>query len=657
VSTSGTAIVAFGAVSALGEGWRAASTGEVGAPAQVAIARDAELEACGLARPFVARVALAARERDGAEDDGSDLLADRATRILVKSLRACIASLDATRPGWRGARVGLALGTSSGGMRTAQTLFARVARGESLSPALAARSAYFGPMLDAVAEIDLAFAPASLVLCACASSVIAIGLASRWLASDECDLVLAGGFDAVSPFVASGFEALQATSTRVPPRPFRLGRDGMALGEGGAVLALVRQEDARDAIAYLRGFGAAADAVHLTAPDRTGSGLARAAEAAIAEAGAPRIDLVSAHATATPFNDAAESRAIARVTGDAGDAIVHAFKAQIGHTLGAAGALESLAAIDALTRGIFPATAGDGARDPDAPARILDRGESGAPRVALKLASAFGGANAALVLAREPSSRARREPHQAWITRAVHVSAAPDLAALAEAVGLPLDKITRADAHVTWSLAALAALAALIGRDAFAGAGIVVGTAAATLETNARFASRLRERGARLVEPRRFPYTSPNAVAGECGVAFGLTGAAFSVGAGLHAAVEALAAAYALVRAGDASQMLVVGVDDVEAVAGAWSSAFGASLVPGAVALLVTRERIGASRARIVSARTSMGPTSASIPTPNAPAGHLALVPLAAPTPPSHVSASSTLLGTHASATLTLSPN
>ena len=639
------AIVAFGAVSALGEGWDAASAGKVGERACVAIAHDAELAACGLARPFAARVAL------GPIDDE----ADRATKILTKSLRACAASLDAARPGWRASRVGLAIGTSSGGMRTAQTLFARVARGESVSPALAARSAYFGPLLDAVADIDMTFSPASLVLCACASSVLAIGLASRWLAGHDCDLVLAGGFDAVSPFVASGFEALRATTAAVPPRPFREGRDGMALGEAGGVLALVREEDARPnhVIGYVCGFGAAADAVHLTAPDRDGTGLARAARAAIEEASGPRIDLVSAHGTATPFNDAAESRAIFQVLGTR-DVPVHAFKAQVGHTLGAAGVLESLVTLDALARGVLPATAGGGAPDPEAPARVLERGESSAPRAALKLASAFGGANAALVLGRE-ASRAQRTEHDAWVTRAARVSAPPDLAALAEATGVPHDRLARADAHVTWSLAAVAALASRIGRDALAGAGVVVGTAAATLETNALFAARLRDRGARFVEPRRFPYTSPNAVAGECGIAFGLTGPGLSVGCGLHAAVEALAVAWALVRAGDAERMVVVAVDDVAELGRAWAATLDVSLSPGAIALLVTRDRGPSSAARIRSAHTVLGP-SRTLPVAGR-AGHLALAALDADVLPRRVTASSILLGTCASATVELVPN
>jgi 3-oxoacyl-[acyl-carrier-protein] synthase-1/3-oxoacyl-[acyl-carrier-protein] synthase II len=383
------AIVAFGAVSALGAGEGAASAGEVGEPARVAIARDEELAASGLARPFAARVAL------GGQEDATD----RATRIFAASFEACARSLDASRPGWRAGRVGLAIGTSSGGMRTAQELFAGIARHEVLEASLAARAAYFGPLLDVVARNGLSFAPASLVLSACASSAVAIGLASRWLEAGECDVALAGGFDALSAFVGAGFEALRATSATTPPRPFRVGRDGMALGEGGAVVALVRAADAVKPLGYVRGFGASADAVHLTAPDRQGAGLLRAARAALAEAGAPRVDLVSAHATATPFNDAAEARALAEV---AGDAVVHAFKAQAGHTLGAAGALESLVALDAMARGILPPTAGEGALDPEAPARLLARAERGNPRTALKLASAFGGANAALVLSADP---------------------------------------------------------------------------------------------------------------------------------------------------------------------------------------------------------------------------------------------------------------
>ena len=107
----------------------------------------------------------------------------------------------------------------------------------------------------------------------------------------------------------------------------------------------------------------------------------------------------------------------------------------------------------------------------------------------------------------------------------------------------------------------------------------------ATLETNALFAARIRERGARAAEPRRFPYTSPNAVAGECSIAFGLTGPSFSVGGGMHAALEALASAAVLVESGDAERIVVVAVDDVGPATRALERLGEPSLQAGAVAV------------------------------------------------------------------------
>ena len=518
------AIVAFGAVSALGEARAAVSAGVPGTCAQVAIGRDDELAKAGLARPFVARAA---------SGDSGD---DRSAWLLEKALRGCLADLDRARPAWRQERVGLILGTSSGGMRAAERAFATLARGERVSDLEAAT--YFGPMARVARRLRRPFDPAVLVLGACASATIAVGLASRWLERESCDVVLAGGFDEVTVFVAAGFESLGAVTASPPPRPFRTDRDGMGLGEGAAVLALARAGERRSS-AIITGFGLASDAVHLTAPDRDGGGLARAASAALAEAGSPPVDLVSAHGTATPFNDAAEFRALVRVLGTEGarSAVVHPFKAQIGHTLGAAGALELLAMADAIERGVLPAAAGSGPLDPDAPARLLERTLLGTPRTALKVSSAFGGANAALVLGRGPAPKQPRRA--AFVHQAVHVDCEPPVERLAETTRMPPDRLLRADALVRLALAAVARLEALTGP--LVGAGIVVGSALATLETNALFAARLRERGARAAEPRRFPYTSPNAVAGQCSIAFGLTGPSFSVGGGMHAALEALA--------------------------------------------------------------------------------------------------------------------
>ena len=289
---SASAVVAFGAVSALGEGARAvAFADDTSGAAPRAIGRDPELAEAGLLRPFCARA-------PGEGQAGPSL--DRATALLLRAARGCAARLDEALPGWRSRRVGLALGTSSGAMRTFE-------RG-----GLAEESVYLSPVVEA----DLAralgvprFAPYSLVLGACASSTLALGLGHGWLSSGACDLVLAGGFDAVSVFVASGFEALRATAGEAGPRPFRRDRDGLALGEGAALLALVRAAEAPPRVrGWVEGFGASCDAAHLTAPDREGAGLARAARGALAEAGCTEVALVSAHGTATSANDAAEAR-------------------------------------------------------------------------------------------------------------------------------------------------------------------------------------------------------------------------------------------------------------------------------------------------------------------------------------------------------------
>lgn len=605
------AIVAFGAVSALGEGSAAVTAGEPGSPARLGIARVAELEGAGLARPFAARVAL---------PEGT---ADRATALLERALGACVAELDDAWPAWRRARVGLVLGTSSGGMRAAEAAFATLARGESLANAEAAT--YFGPFARGARALGMRVDPAMLVLGACASSTIAIGLGARWLERGDCDLVLAGGFDDVTVFVAAGFEALRATTATPPPRPFRAGRDGMALGEGAAVLALVPARvvghERMRARAYVTGFGTSCDAMHLTAPDREGRALSRAVASAMREAGNPRVDLVSPHATATPFNDPAEAHAIASVLRDH-TPVVHPFKAQVGHTLGAAGALELLTCVDAMERGVLPAAAGEGAMDVEQPVRLLERGAAGSPRVGLKLSSAFGGANAALVVS---ASRGKpREARPVYVGAAVHVPRVPELDELASLTGVAADRLGRTDGLVRLALASIARLkGAGVDLDG-AGAGVVVGTALATVETNALFAARIRERGGRAAEPRRFPYTSPNAVAGECSIVFGLTGPGFSVGGGMHAGIEALAAAAVLVGAGDADRIVVVAADELGPTARAFAGPSGGALGPGAVALVVSSSVQGAI-ARIGRMELARGSTAPA----GAPCGHQALLPLA----------------------------
>lgn len=422
----------------------------------------------------------------------------------------------------------------------------------------------------------------------------------------------------------------------------------MALGEGAAFVALVRAEELGafgirhvaagsepSTVFFVDGFGAASDAVHLTAPDRTGDGLRRAGARAVADASvAPReLGLVSVHGTATPYNDAAESKAIHALLGEAAARTpIHAMKAQIGHTLGAAGVLETLGAAHCLARGVVPATPGEGELDADAPALVLARSEPREIRHVLKLSAAFGGANAALVLGPvrdvPPADPTPLRTTDVFVSRAVHVGQDPDVTALSDRIGVAADKLARTDALTRMALAAVADL-----RDAgvpFVDGGVVVGHAFATMETNAAFQAGIRKRGAASAEPRRFPYTSPNAVCGDVSVAFGLRGPSFAVGGGVHGGLEALVVASDLVRSGDAPCVVVVAVDEVGSgltpVADAWFGSSG-NLPSGAVAVVVSRVATSGARpllaGRVGTFARDATPESASL----AP-GHLALLPL-----------------------------
>jgi 3-oxoacyl-[acyl-carrier-protein] synthase-1/3-oxoacyl-[acyl-carrier-protein] synthase II len=265
--------------------------------------------------------------------------------------------------------------------------------------------------------------------------------------------------------------------------------------------------------------------------------------------------------------------------------------------------------------------------DPNAPARTLERAEAGTIRRALKLASAFGGVNAALVVSSEPGT-APRPLRRAFLHGGVHLATEGAFGALAEKTGLSDERIERADPMVRLALAALVALSRQCG--SLKGAGLVVGTAMGPIESNASFAASLREAGVRAAEPRRFAYTSPNTVAGECSIAFGLDGPSFAVGGGLHAGVEALVAATLLVEAGDAERIVVVAVDDAGPVSRALA---GDVLTTGAVACLVSAVDGPSRRARVASATVRRGRVERRVSV----GGHAALLPLVDTLVPSEI--------------------
>jgi 3-oxoacyl-[acyl-carrier-protein] synthase II len=219
-------------------------------------------------------------------------------------------------------------------------------------------------------------------------------------------VVVAGGTEAALTGVClAAFKSMGALSKQGISRPFDARRDGFVMGEGAGVLVLEREEHARarGARSYGRvlGYGASNDAFHITQPDEDGRGATQAMRAAIGDAGAAPTDIgyINAHGTSTPFNDRIETKAIHAVW-NGGAPPVSSTKSAIGHLLGAAGAVEAVATLAALQRGVLPPTLNLEEPDPACDLDYVPDGPREAPGLELALSNSFGfgGQNATLVL-------------------------------------------------------------------------------------------------------------------------------------------------------------------------------------------------------------------------------------------------------------------
>jgi 3-oxoacyl-[acyl-carrier-protein] synthase I len=257
--------------------------------------------------------------------------------------------------------------------------------------------------LHAVASLfakELAIEKSIVVSNACTSGVVALLVGKRYIESGEFDHAVVVGADVLSKFVVTGFQSLQATSP-TPCKPFDLHRAGINLGEAAsAVLLTAKPEDfgAERKILILGG-GMSNDANHISGPSKTGEELALAIKSAIVDAGigVEEIDLVSAHGTGTRYNDEMEAKAFH--FSSLQDTPVHSLKGNFGHTLGAAGVLETVMCAHGLKHGkLFP-THGFETNGVTKPLNIIKLSKSKKLRVAMKSASGFGGCNAALVMA------------------------------------------------------------------------------------------------------------------------------------------------------------------------------------------------------------------------------------------------------------------
>jgi 3-oxoacyl-[acyl-carrier-protein] synthase II len=229
-----------------------------------------------------------------------------------------------------------------------------------------------------------------------------------------CDVVIAGGAEAtITPLGLGGFCTMKALSTRnddpgAASRPFDKDRDGFIMGEGSAILILEELEHARNRGAKiyseLLGYGASADAYHVTAPAPGGEGAARAMTAALADAGVPAsaVDYINAHGTSTAYNDLYETMAIKAVFGDRAKSIpVSSTKSMTGHLLGAAGAIEGMFCSLALQEGVIPPTMNYTTPDPECDLDYVPNApRRRAIRYAMSNSFGFGGTNSVLLFGR-----------------------------------------------------------------------------------------------------------------------------------------------------------------------------------------------------------------------------------------------------------------
>ena len=320
----------------------------------------------------------------------------RASHMMISALGEALAQSPQFKPELT------IVGTTSGGMSYGEDYLRALIRHNNLrhSPTWIANYPAQKPVLDAQETFGIS-APCQVIANACASGTNAIGHAFECVRSGRYERILTGGYDALSELVFVGFDSLQA-STPEKCRPFDRDRTGMVLGEGAAILALENLDAARSrgarVLAEVTGYGMSTDNFHITQPDPSGIGPRRAMERALqsAQISAGAIDYINAHGTATPFNDAAEGKAISELFGRVP---VSSTKSMMGHSLGAAGAVEVIVCLLALQHQFLPGNINFRAPDENVDLNVIaNKARPAALRTVLSNSFGFGGTNASIAI-------------------------------------------------------------------------------------------------------------------------------------------------------------------------------------------------------------------------------------------------------------------
>ncbi|MFE6525599.1 beta-ketoacyl-[acyl-carrier-protein] synthase family protein [Streptomyces sp. NPDC057794] len=337
---------------------------------------------------------------------------DRYAQFALVATREALEQAGLTRGAWAdSARVAVIIGSGAGGTATLEEQHRTlIEEGPSEVSPMTLPLGLLNMAAGQVA-IDIgANGPCMAPCTACAAGASAIGLGRDLIRSGLADIVVAGGAEApVTPLYVSSFARMRALSRRLDSpetasRPFDADRDGFVLGEGAGVVVLESEEHARargvTPVARVIGYGASADAHHVTSPHPEGKGAELAVRAALADAGLTGRDIgyVNAHGTSTPLNDVIEAGVIRRVAGT--DVQVSSTKGVTGHPLGAAGSIEAAFAALTVHHGVIPPSASTTEVDPRVEVDVVHgRAREDRVEVALSNSFGFGGQNAALLIA------------------------------------------------------------------------------------------------------------------------------------------------------------------------------------------------------------------------------------------------------------------
>ena len=295
-------------------------------------------------------------------------------------------------------RVALVLGTSTSSIGETEAAYAQL--DEGAFPAAFARARVHTPhsLAGFVQEACGLRGPCMTVATACSSSAKVFAQAARLVHAGLADAALVGGVDTLCGSVLFGFNSLGLVSSG-PARPFDVARDGLSLGEAGGY-ALLERTTSEDASPRLLGYGESSDAHHMSAPHPEGLGALQAMRQALARAGveADEVDHLNLHGTATPANDAVEARAVAELFG--GHLHASSTKGWTGHTLGAAGIVESVFALIALEDGLLPGILNSTTLDPVCGPQIRLQNAHAQVRHVMNNSFGFGGNNCSLLFGR-----------------------------------------------------------------------------------------------------------------------------------------------------------------------------------------------------------------------------------------------------------------